>query len=106
MKPSTPLSPTEPPRSATPSPGRLRWWWLLSAGLAVALYLMGSTHLLRGTAAMGGTLLLAALIRLILPSQAAGALAVRSKWLDILLLVVAAGAVLVAGFTLNLSPLQ
>lgn len=88
------------------SAGRLRWWWVLSAGLAVALYLMGTTHLLRGTAMMGGTLVLAALIRLVLPSEAAGALAVRSKWLDVLLLVVAAAAVLVAGFTLNLLPLE
>ncbi len=98
--------PAKSPKPAAPSAGALRWWWLLAAGLVVSLVLMASTHLLRGTAVMGGTLLLAAAIRLVLPSRAVGAIAVRSKWLDILILVAAAAAVLGVGFTLNLLPLS
>lgn len=98
--------PAKAPKPAAPSAGRLRWWWLLAAGIVVALVLMSSTHLLRGTAVMGGTLLLVAAIRLVLPTRAAGAIAVRSKWLDVLILVAAAVAVLGVGFTLNLLPLD
>ena len=105
-KPPKQAKAPKPAKPAAPSAGRLRWWWLLAAGLAGSLVLMSTTHLLRGTAAMGGTLLLVALIRLVLPKEAAGAIAVRSKWLDILMLVLAAAAVLGVGFTLNLLPLE
>ncbi len=102
----TSAKPAKAAKPAAPSAGRLRWWWLLAAGIVGSLVLMASTHLLRGTAVMGGTLLLVAGVRLVLPAKAAGAIAVRSKWLDILLLVAAAVAVLVVGFTLNLLPLD
>ncbi len=97
----TPARPPEPPVA-----GRLGLWWVLAAGLVVGLVLVATTHLLRATAAFGGTLLLAAVIRAVLPTGKVGAIAVRSKWLDVLILVLGAAAVTAAGFTLNLAPLS
>ncbi len=92
--------------SDAPPAGSLRWWWLLAAGMVVALAFVATTHLLRATGAFGATLVLAAVVRAVVPGRAVGALAVRSRWLDVLLLLAAGVAVLVAGFTLNLAPLS
>jgi hypothetical protein len=96
----------ESPTPDAPPAGSLRWWWLLAAGMVVALVFVATTHLLRATAVFGGTLVLAGVVRAVVPGRAVGALAVRSRWLDVLLLLAAGVAVLVAGFTLNLAPLS
>ena len=98
--------PAPPPPAGPPPPGRLRLWWLLAAGLAVGLALLATNHLLRATAAFGGTLAGSALLRAVLPARIVGALAVRRRWLDVLLLLLAAAAILTAGFTLDLAPLS
>lgn len=70
----------------------------VAAGLAVAVG--GSRYAGRGTAVAGGSLLLAALARLVLPQRRAGLLASRSKSLDVLAFLVLGGGLLALGLVL------
>lgn len=85
----------------------LRWpWFLLAAGLVIALLFVATDHILRATLALGGSLLGAAGLRAVLPERAAGGLRVRGRLLDVLVLAGLGIAVLVSGFTLDLRSLR
>jgi Na+-transporting NADH:ubiquinone oxidoreductase subunit NqrB len=61
---------------------------------AVGFLLLQPAHWRRGVAAIAGAVLLAALLRLLLPDPAAGMLAVRRRWLDVSTYLVLGGLIL------------
>jgi hypothetical protein len=71
---------------------------VVAVGLVIAFH--GSRFAGRGTALIGGALLVAALIRLALPQRAAGLLASRGKAVDVLAFAVLGGSVLTIGLVL------
>ena len=75
-------------------------WLLLAAGTAAALLLVVSGYLIAGAYVLGGALALTAVLRALLPAQYAGAVAARSRVVDVLLLSGAAIAALVLAATL------
>ena len=75
-------------------------WLLLAVGTAAALLLVVSGYLIPGAYVLGGTLALTAVLRALLPAQYAGAVAARSRVVDVLLLSGAAIAALVLAATL------
>lgn len=94
----------------TPGPTRptlrvrpLAAWWFIAAGIVVSMLFLLTDHVLRATLACSGSLLLAAVLRLALPGSKAGGIAVRGPLVDTVTLVVLAVAVLVSGFTLDLT---
>jgi len=89
--------PPRPPRS-----GGLLPYLIIMAGVAVGLFVFaqGSSYASRGAEVTGGTLLLAALARLVLPQRRAGLLASRSKVIDVLSFAVLGGGVLALGLIL------
>jgi DUF3017 family protein len=120
--PRAPAGPT-PPRTVPPSPapvshratrsvqgdepavtGILAWvpYLVVLAGAAVAMFVVskGSAYALRGIAVLGGTLLAAALARLLLPNRFAGLLASRRKASDVLAFAVLGAAVLAVALSL------
>lgn len=73
-------------------------WWLGVVGLAVASVLLVTENLRAFGYAVALTLVVLAVLRSLLPAHRAGALAVRSRWVDVLtLLGLAAAIALVAG---------
>lgn len=92
-----------PPRPALDVPP-LAAWWVIAAGIVVGLLFVLTDHVLRATAVIGATLVLAAVLRLALSPERAGGLIVRSRVLDALTLVVLATLVVVSGFTLDMTP--
>src|SRR5690242_15165243 len=120
--PRVPAGPT-PPRTVPPSPapvshratrsvqgdepavtGILAWvpYLVVLAGAAVAMFVVskGSAYALRGIAVLGGTLLAAALARLLLPNRFAGLLASRRKASDVLAFAVFGAALLAVALSL------
>ncbi|WP_165700032.1 DUF3017 domain-containing protein [Ornithinimicrobium ciconiae] len=98
---SAPAAP--PPRQRRPAnwgSQPLGLWWVLPAGLSVALWvlLVGSVRTAGYTVAV--TLAVAALLRLVLPRAAVGGLLVRSRVWDVLVLLVMAVAVAILSATL------
>ena len=79
-------------------------WWVIAAGVVVGMGFLLTDHVLRATVACGGTLLLAAVLRVTLPGSRAGGVAVRGPLVDVVTLVVLAVAILVVGFSLDLAP--
>ncbi|WP_338748390.1 DUF3017 domain-containing protein [Janibacter alittae] len=79
-------------------------WWVIAAGVVVGLIFVLTDHVLRATAVLGATLVLAAVLRIVLSTDRAGGLVVRSRVLDVLTLVVLAGLIVVSGFTLDMTP--
>jgi Protein of unknown function (DUF3017) len=75
-------------------------WLLLAAGTATAVILVVAGHLVPGANVLGGTLAITAVLRAVLPAQFAGAVAARSRVVDVLLLSGAAVAALVLAATL------
>ncbi len=67
-------------------------WWLLPAGLAVALWLLLGGGLRSYGYAMTATLVVAAVVRLVTPKERAGGLVVRSRLWDVGRLLALAGA--------------
>ncbi|MGI8529569.1 MAG: DUF3017 domain-containing protein [Geodermatophilaceae bacterium] len=61
---------------------------------AVAFLLLQPGHWRRGVAAIAGTLLLAAVLRLLLPEPVAGMLVVRRRWLDVTIYLVLGALIL------------
>ena len=84
--------------------GILAWlpYLVVLAGAAVAMFVVskGSAYALRGIAVLGGTLLAAALARLLLPNRFAGLLASRRKASDVLAFAVLGAAVLAVALSL------
>jgi hypothetical protein len=79
---------------------RLALWWVLAAGVGLGLLFAWTDHMLRATAAIAGSLALAALARALAPTELAGGLVVRSRWLDVAVLLLL--GVTVAGIGLSL----
>jgi len=120
--PRTPAGPAPTgPRPASPAPvshratrskvsdepavtGVLAWlpYLVVLAGAAVAMFVVskGSAYALRGIAVLGGTLLAAALARLLLPNRFAGLLASRRKASDVLAFAVFGAALLAVALSL------
>lgn len=67
---------------------------LVLLSLAGSLAITATGHWRRGAFAVGCTVLLAGVLRGVLPDRRAGLLAVRGRWFDTALLLVAAGAML------------
>ena len=88
------------PRTAPANPAPLAVAWLpyliVLAGVAVGLYVIwqGAQYASRGAALVGGALLVAAVIRLVLPPRYAGLLASRGRALDVATYAVLGAAVL------------
>lgn len=76
------------------TPRLLGPWLLLLAGVAAAVVAVVTGHLRAGGYLLAGTLGATAVLRFVLPTQVAGALAVRSKLTDVVLL---GGAAVAAG---------
>lgn len=91
--------PTRPALDVRP----LAAWWIIAAGILVAMLFLLTDHVLRATVTCGATLVLAAVLRVALPGSKAGGIAVRGPLVDVVTLVVLALAVLVSGFTLDLT---
>lgn len=82
-----PLAEVHPIRPRQPR----RWLWrlpitlvLVCVGVSVALVAFG--HFRIGAVSLGGSVLLATLLRAVLPDPYAGMLAVRSRWTDVITL--------------------
>lgn len=84
---------------------RLNLWWVLAAGVVVALGFGATDHMLRCTGTLTLTLVLCAVLRAFLPDETAGGLVVRRPAVDVLILVGLGLAVGVVGFSLDLTAL-
>lgn len=73
---------------------------LAGAGAGLFVVAQGSAYAIRGTAVLGGSLLAAALTRLILPNRFAGVLASRRKTSDVLAFAVFGAAMLAVALSL------
>ena len=82
---------------------RLGAWWLLALGVAAALAFVATDHFWRATATLSFTLLLASVLRIVLPTESAGGLIVRRTFVDVAWLVLLAVMVGVLGFSLDLT---
>lgn len=77
--------------------GRTLNQWPLTAVLvclAVALGITATGHWRRGAFAIGCSVVLAGLLRMLLPNRVAGLLVVRQRWFDVALLLIVGGAML------------
>ncbi|MEO3936151.1 DUF3017 domain-containing protein [Dermatophilaceae bacterium Soc4.6] len=74
-------------------------WWLVALVVAGGLTAVAMGHIRSGGYVAAGGVALAAVLRAVLPAPRGGGLEIRSRWLDVLMLVVATAA-LVAVFTL------
>jgi Protein of unknown function (DUF3017) len=73
---------------------------LAGAGLGMFLAVGGAKHAVLGTALLGGSMLIAAVARLLLPERYAGLLASRRKASDVLAFATLGAAVLTVALTL------
>ena len=78
--------------------------WPFAAALISGLALIGFGHVRSGGFVVAGTLVAAALLRLILPRARAGGLVVRSRPADVLFLLGMGLALFVIVFALDLGP--
>ena len=69
-------------RHLTWVPPRLGVWWVVALGLGAGLLVMVLGHVRGGGFVFAGTLLVAGILRLVLPTSRAGGLAVRSRVVD------------------------
>lgn len=79
-------------------------WWAVAAVAATGLGLSIRGEIRTGGAVVTGAFLLAAVLRLVLPTPRGGGIEVRSRWLDVLMFGLGAVAVLVAFNLVNLAP--
>lgn len=84
----------------------LRLWWLPALGLIVGFAFIATDHMWRAGASLAGSLWLAAALRAVYSQERAGGLVVRSKWLDVTMLVIAGALVALSAFTLDLRDLR
>lgn len=92
------------PEPRPPTTTRLGAWWLVVVGLVIGVLFSATDHHLRATVMLSASCLMGAVLRAILPSEGAGGLVVRRRWLDVLTLVVLGVAVAVIGRSMNLHP--
>ena len=85
-------------------PPRLGVWWLVAAGLGVGMIVMWAGHVRGGGFVFAATLLVAGLLRLVLPASRAGGLAVRSRVVDAATLIGLGLALSAIVATLDLTP--
>jgi hypothetical protein len=78
--------------------------WLVAAALISGMALIGLGYVRPGGFVVAGTLVAAALLRLMLPRARAGGLVVRSRLSDVLFLLGMGLALLVIVFALDLRP--
>ena len=81
----------------------LRAWWVLALGVTLALVFVATDHMWRATGVLSATLVIAAVLRVVLPVEQAGGLVVRRARIDVVLLLLLAGVVAGLGFTLDLT---
>jgi hypothetical protein len=82
---------------------RLGWgFWLVVALLLVGLGFIATDHMRRGGVMLSGALGVGALLRLVLPSRAAGGLASRSRLVDVLVMGTLAAGLFVITLVLDL----
>ena len=79
-------------------------WWVGVVGLGVATFLLVAENLRAFGYAVAVTLGVLALLRAVLPKRWAGGLAVRSRLVDVLTLVVLGAAIAGVAATLRLTP--
>ena len=89
--------------TAVPTPRLLGPWLLLLVGVGAAVTAVVLGQLRAGGYLLAGTLGVTALLRVVLPSRVAGAVVVRSKLTDVVLLGGAAVAAGVLAATLKLT---
>lgn len=77
-------------------------WWFIAAAVATGLLFMALGDIRLGGRIMTGAFLLGALIRLVRTPRKAGGLTVRSRWMDVTVLVLLAIGTLVAAETVRL----
>lgn len=84
----------------------LREWptLLVWVGIIAAALVLATGHWRRGSTLFALTAGLAAVLRLVLPRPAAGLLAVRARWLDVLILALGAGGLFVLTMVVPASP--
>ena len=81
----------------------LSWWYLVAGLAAVGVLVMGFADVRWGGRIVAAAFLVGAIIRLVArPSRKAGGLNVRSRTLDVVILLALGVAVLVASATVNL----
>jgi hypothetical protein len=85
------------------TPRLLGPWLLLLVGITAAVVAVVAGQLRAGGYLLAGTLGITALLRALLPTGVVGAVAVRSKVVDVLLLAGAAGAAAVLAATVKLT---
>ncbi len=81
--------PSTPPSGVAPEPRRRFREWpiaLVLACLAISLAVVAADHFRRGTVLLAASVLLAAALRLTLPTREAGLLAVRGRLGDVIVL--------------------
>lgn len=106
MRPDDPVDGAEEPALHSGLPvitKHLMAWWVLALGVVVALGFVATDHMWRASATLSATLVLAAVLRVILPVELAGGLVVRRMAIDVALLLALAIAVAALGFTLDLT---
>jgi len=86
------------PQTAPAGPAALAWlpYLIVLAGVSAGMFVIwqGSQYAGRGAGLVGGTLLVAAVTRLVLPPRYAGLLASRGRTLDVVTFAVLGAAVL------------
>ena len=82
----------------------LSWWWLIAAIVGTGVLVIAFADLRWGGRIMAAGFLLGAVIRLIArPARKAGGLNVRSRTLDVVILVTLGVGLLIASATVNLT---
>jgi hypothetical protein len=83
---------------------RLGWWWFATPVLLVGVATFALGHVRLAGYLMAAGLGLAAVLRLLLPTEYSGGLAVRSRGVDVLTMAVLGVGLAVITYSLNLDP--
>jgi hypothetical protein len=100
--PDTP-PPPRGPRRAQARPVVPRWlsrlpYAFVLCGVAAGLAVVATNHFRRGSMLIAASVFIGALARLLLPESQVGLLAVRRRWLDVLLMAAAAVGITLVAF--------
>lgn len=79
-------------------------WWFLAVGSVIGVLVMVFGSLRTGGYVLAGFLIVTAMGRAVLPGSAAGGVAIRSRWVDVLFLLIAAAAVIGIFAAVRLTP--